>query len=201
MLVIGLTGGIASGKSTATDFFRTLGVPVIDADEISHELVEPGQPTLSEIIRTFGKEYITPDGQLDRGRLRRLVFSNPEQRLALEHILHPRIRREIQQRLAGLDAPYCIVCIPLLVETNQADLVDRILVIDASTETQISRLQQRQTMNDDEIQGVLTSQASRHARLEVADDTILNDGSIASLHKKLGALHREYLALAAVSSR
>lgn len=197
MLIIGLTGGIASGKSTATDYFRSLGVPVIDADEISRELVEPGQPAFSAIIDTFGREYIDPRGRLDRRRLRRLVFSDPEQRLTLEKILHPRIRREIQRRLATVDAPYCIVSIPLLIETGQTDLVDRVLVIDTPADEQISRLQRRETMNDAEIQTILESQTSRQSRQEAADDTVLNDDSIAALHEKLGTLHREYLVLAA----
>ena len=198
MLIIGLTGGIASGKSTATDYFRSLGVPVVDADEISRELAVPGMPAFTAIIEAFGKEYIDTDGQLDRSRLRRLVFSDSTQRSRLEKILHPRIREEIQHRLTTINAPYCVVSIPLLIETGQTDIVDRVLVIDTPVDIQINRLQQRETMNDNEIQAILNSQTSRQSRLEEADDTILNNDTITGLQEKLGALHHKYLALASV---
>lgn len=200
MLIIGLTGGIASGKSTATNFFHSLGVPVIDADQISHKLVEPGNPAFTEITAQFGNQYIGRDGRLDRARLRRLVFADPSQRVILENILHPRIRHEIAQQISGLDTPYCIVCIPLLVETGQMDLVDRVLVIDAPVERQVERLQRRDALSDAEIQAILDTQASRQERLRYADDIVINDGSLTNLHKKLTALHHEYLDRSSAST-
>jgi dephospho-CoA kinase len=193
MLVIGLTGGIGSGKTTVANFFSALGVPLIDADVIARELVEPGSPVLNEIIDCFGADVLDTRGDLDRLRLRHRVFTDPAQRRRLEAILHPRIRAEIAQRVGRLDAPYCIVAIPLMVETAQADLVDRVLVVDCPPELQRERVARRDGWGEDEITGVMQAQATRAQRLAAADDVIVNDGDLETLRDRVTALHQDYL--------
>ena len=143
MLRIGLTGGIGSGKSTVAALFAHRGIPVIDTDVIARELVGPGQPALAEIAREFGNDLVTANGELDRGRLRQRVFDDPAARRRLEAILHPRIRAAVQQRLAALDTPYCLIVIPLLVETKFDEFVDRVLVVDVDEEYQRERTSRR----------------------------------------------------------
>ncbi|QKT03033.1 dephospho-CoA kinase [Ectothiorhodospiraceae bacterium 2226] len=196
MLVIGLTGGIGSGKSAVAARFAQFGVPVLDADELAREVVQPGQPALHEIVQAFGAEVLQADGQLDRARLRRLVFGNPEQRRRLEAITHPRIRAAMRARLAQLVAPYCVVVIPLLLETGQTDLVDRILVVDASPELQLQRAQARDGLPPQDIQAIIAAQVARPERLAAADDLITNDGTLADLQAQVDALHPRYLGLA-----
>jgi len=196
-LVVGLTGGIGSGKSTCAALFSGLGVPVIDADELAHALVAPGEPALADIITEFGPEYLAADGSLDRGMLRQRVFAEPASRRRLEAILHPLIRRNIINLVGSVEAPYCIVSIPLLLETGQADLVDRILVIDVPEALQLSRTAARDRLAMDEIRPVLETQAGRSTRLAAADDVISNTGSLDELAAKVQALHREYLSLSA----
>ena len=176
MLVVGLTGGIGSGKSTAAAYFQQLGVPVIDADQIAHDLVTPGQPALTQIADQFGQHILTEDGQLDRAKLRECVFADPQQRHRLESLLHPLIREEIRRRIARLQTPYVIVAIPLLVETQQFDLVDRVLVIDTEQQLQIERVRQRDHLDSEAIMAILQAQASREQRLARADDIIVNNG-------------------------
>jgi dephospho-CoA kinase len=200
MLVIGLTGGIGSGKTTVANFFSTLGVPLIDADVIARELVVPGSPVLNEIVDCFGTDILDPRGDLDRLRLRQRVFTDPEQRRRLEAILHPRIRAEIAGRIGRLDAPYCIVSIPLLVETAQTDLVDRILVVDCPPELQRERVARRDGWGEDEITGVLQAQATRAQRLAAADDVIVNDRDLDALRDRVISLHRDYLERARAAS-
>lgn len=196
-LVIGLTGGIGSGKSTCAALFSELGVPVIDADELAHALVAPGEPALADIIAEFGPEYLAADGTLDRGRLRQLVFAEPASRHRLEAILHPLIIININRLIESVQAPYCIVSIPLLLETGQSDLVDRILVIDVPEALQLSRTAARDRLAVDEIRPVLETQANRSTRLAAADDVISNTGSLDELAAKVQALHEEYLSLSA----
>lgn len=196
-LVIGLTGGIGSGKSTCAALFSELGVPVIDADELAHALVAPGEPALAAIIKAFGPEYLAADGQLDRGRLRQQVFAEPASRRRLEAILHPLIRSNIKELVDTVQAPYCIVSIPLLLETGQTDLVDRILVIDIPEALQLERTAVRDRLAVDEIRPVLESQAGRSERLTAADDVISNTGSVEELAVKVEALHEKYSSLSA----
>lgn len=193
MLVIGLTGGIGSGKSTVAGYFKDLGVPVIDADAIARELVEPGRPALAEIAAAFGREILADNGRLDRARLRHVVFADPAARRQLEAVLHPRIRAVMRERMQGLQSPYCVLCIPLLVETGQTEMVDRVLVVDAPEASQRQRLRQRDQLSDDEIDAVLRSQASRQQRLGLADDIIVNDGDFEALRLQVEQLHRGYL--------
>jgi dephospho-CoA kinase len=197
MLVIALTGGIGSGKSSVTDLLAGLGVPVINADEISHSLTAPGNPVLEEIAKAFGSRFVDARGDLDRAALRTLVFSDSAARARLESILHPRIRAEMRRRLESLSAPYVVLEIPLLFETRQMDLVDRILVVDLPESEQIRRVRHRSGLHIDETRRILESQASRSQRLEGADDIIDNSGDPDALKEQVSRLHRYYLDLAA----
>lgn len=197
MFVIGLTGGIGSGKTTVSDRFAALGVPVIDADLVAREVVEPGQPGLARVIGHFGPDLLTNEGRLDRDRLRQRVFSDPEARQALEAILHPLIRARMQERLAALRTPYAILAIPLLTETGRRDLVDRILVVDIPEAQQLERVQRRNGMDREEIRAILAAQSSRSKRLAIADDIIDNSGDLPALVAQIDRLHGEYLRLAA----
>jgi dephospho-CoA kinase len=197
MLVIGLTGGIGSGKSVTADMFAARGVPVIDADIIARELVQPGMPALAEIGDRFGPEFIGPDGTLDRAALAQRIFTDPEARAELEAILHPRIRDRMAAQIEALETPYCVLVIPLLVETGQRDLVQRVLVVDAPEAAQRDRVHRRDSRKPTEIEAVMATQAGREARLAVADDVIHNDTDLAALEAQVEALHRKYLQLAA----
>ncbi|MFQ5470505.1 MAG: dephospho-CoA kinase [Gammaproteobacteria bacterium] len=192
MLIVGLTGGIGCGKSTVAKHFAELGVPVIDADVIAHELVEPGQETLEEIIRIFGPAVIQTDGRLDRKRLGEVVFKYPAQRQLLEDLMHPRIREEMQRRTRKVDASYCILVIPLLVETSQTGLVDRVLVVDTTPEIQLQRIQRRDQLSSAEIQLRLDAQATRECRLSIANDVIENSGDLDDLYRQVMTLHQKY---------
>ncbi len=202
MLKVGLTGGIASGKTAVSSRFSRLGVPVIDTDIISRELVEPGKPALRQIADQLGREFIAADGRLDRPALRRHIFSHPEARTILEGILHPAIRREVERRLAETtDAPYAIVVIPLLVENRLQDMVDRILLVDTPEELQIERVCQRDDITQNEAEKILLAQATRNERLKAADDLIDNRGDFSDLDNQVKALHDHYLSLADPGTR
>jgi dephospho-CoA kinase len=196
MLVVALTGGVGSGKSTVAAHFAQLGVPVIDADEISHALTAAGSPVLDLVSDAFGEGLVDAQGRLDRAKLRALVFSEPSARSRLEAILHPRIREEMQRRLAGLSEPYAVLEIPLLFETGQTDIADRILVVDVPVSEQIRRVQLRSKLSEDEIQRIIDSQAPRSERLARADDVIDNNADPESLCNLISRLHRRYLKLA-----
>ena len=201
MLIIGLTGGIGSGKSTVADYFGALGVPIIDADAVAREVVTPGSDALREITAHFGAEILNPDGTLNRGRLRGVVFRDTAQRGALEKIVHPRIYADLRRRIAALDAAYCVVVIPLLLETGQTGFVDRVLVVDSPEASQRSRVQARDGLSPEEIAAIMRSQAARQSRLAIADDLINNDGSLAELRQQTEALHQHYLRLAAAAEK
>lgn len=193
MLIIGLTGGIGSGKSTVAGLFENLGVPVYDADVEARRLVEPGQPTLQHVIREFGPQILQPNGALDRAKLRTLAFSNPEQRRRLESILHPPIRAALQHQVAVTQAPYCILVIPLLFETKQRDLVNRVLVVDAPEEQQISRTIARSGLDREAVEHIMAAQWSRAQRLAQADDVIANTNGIDALRSQVEKMHAFYL--------
>jgi len=197
MLKIGLTGGIGSGKSTAAAYFAELGVPVIDTDQIARDLVVPGSPALAEIVAAFGPEMLQEDGSLDRPRLRRQVFADPRQKQRLEAILHPRIYAEMQRRIEALNTPYCVLVIPLLLETGATARVDRVLVVDTPEPLQRQRVMQRGGMETETLEAILRSQLGRVERLQVASDVIVNDGDLSFLQHQISALHSRYLALAA----
>ena len=196
MLIIGLTGGIGSGKSIVASRFQELGMPVIDADTITRELVEPGQPALREIVAQFGPDILQPDGRLDRPYLRDRIFSNPDDRRILEDILHPLAQKEVQQRIARLKAPYCILSVPLLIESGWSAMVDRILVVDSPREAQVQRTITRDKTSRQQVEAIIDSQADRETRLAAADDILENDSDLASLYSQVDILHEEYLHLA-----
>ena len=194
---VALTGGIASGKSTIADLFARHGVPLIDTDVIAREVVEPGQPALAEIVSEFGSGVLDGEGRMDRRRMRDYVFNDPAARKRLEGILHPAIRAEMERRSAAARGPYQVLVIPLLTEGGRSDHIDRVLVVDAPEELQIARLMHRDHVQREQALAALAAQAKRDARLEFADDIIVNDGDPAALTARVDALHREYLRLAA----
>ena len=196
MLRIGLTGGIGSGKTTVADMFADHGVPVIDADEIARALVAPYQPAYDEIIEAFGRDIVDGDGNIDRDKLRQLVFDDTQRRQELEVILHPRVRTEIRHQSMELDAPYCVIVIPLLIEADQLDLVERVLVVDLDEEKQVQRVGARSGISEAEVRKIIAAQIERSERLRHADDVIENNTDLANLKAKVDALHRRYLALA-----
>jgi dephospho-CoA kinase len=196
MLRIGLTGGIGSGKTTVADMFAGHGVPVIDADEIARALVTPYQPAYDEIIEAFGRAIVDDDGNIDRDKLRQLVFDNTQRRQELEAILHPRVRTEIHHRSLELDAPYCVIVIPLLIEADQLDLVERVLVVDLDEEKQVQRVGARSGLSEAEVRKIIAAQIERSERLRHADDVIENNADLASLEAQVEKLHRRYLTLA-----
>lgn len=196
MLRIGLTGGIGSGKSTVAALFAEHAVPIIDADAIAHRLTLPDGAAIGRIIQAFGTDILAPDRSLDRKRLAARVFNNPAQRTRLETILHPLIRTEMQNAVRQLKTPYCLLMIPLLIETQQQDLVDRILVVDVDEDTQLLRTQARDGRSTEEIRAILAAQIDRSQRLKQADDCITNNGDVATLKAQVDALHRKYLFLA-----
>ncbi|MDM8569683.1 dephospho-CoA kinase [Thiotrichales bacterium HSG1] len=189
---IGLTGGIASGKSTVSNIFKQLGTTIIDADEIAHNLVEPDQPLFKTIVETFGDEIIQTNGYLNRAKLRQLIFVEPELRQQLETILHPAIKQTMQIQADKLRNCYCILSIPLLLETQQMDMVDRILVVDCSLKLQHERLQQRDNMSIIEIERILQVQANQDARLAIANEVIYNNSNFNDLQKQVLFLHKQY---------
>ncbi|MCG6863520.1 MAG: dephospho-CoA kinase [Chromatiaceae bacterium] len=197
MLVVALTGGVGSGKSSVAALLAGLDVPVIDADAISHTLTAAGSPVLGLIAEAFGSCFIDADGHLDRAAMRSLVFSDPSARARLEAILHPRILSEMRRRIEALSAPYVVLEIPLLFETGQTHLADRILVVDLPEVEQVRRVQLRSGLGIEEIRRVIGNQASRSERLKGADDIIDNSGSFRALEDQVNHLHRYYLELAA----
>jgi dephospho-CoA kinase len=197
MLRIGLTGGIASGKSAASDCFASLGVPVIDTDLISRELVQPGTESLQRIIENFGDGVLDEAGMLDRAQLRAIVFASEDKRYELEEILHPAIRDRVEELVAEItQAPYVIIVIPLLLETRYPIPVDRVLLVDMDEDLQLERLIQRDNLNREQARAMLRAQTTRQQRLKNADDIIRNNGSIEELHAQLRTLHHDYLVMA-----
>jgi dephospho-CoA kinase len=194
---VGLTGGIASGKSTAAKFFGALGVPILDSDQIARDVVEPGQPPLERLVERFGPKILTADGHLDRPALRDIVFSDPKARADLEALTHPAIGAALEARSAVAGGPYQILVIPLLVEKNLAAHVDRVLVVDCDEELQVRRLRDRDGSTPQQVQAILKAQASRAARLKAADDVIHNDTDMSAVREQVAALHARYLEFAA----
>ncbi len=193
---VGLTGGIASGKTTVANLFAALGVPIVDTDVLAREVLEPGKPLLDEVIGHFGAGVQQPDGSLDRRALRAKVFADPAERRWLEERTHPAIRARTDAECDAARGPYVIVAIPLLAETGGTDRFDRVLVVDADPAVQLARLQARDGSTRAEAERILAAQATRAARLDVADDVIRNDGDLAALRDQVAALHRGYVAAA-----
>jgi dephospho-CoA kinase len=205
VLRVGLTGGIASGKSTVARLFEALGVPVIDADVVSRELLQPGSPLLQQVYERFdatalaryGQSLRRADGTLERALLRRLIFDDPAERQALEAMTHPAIRTRMQERSSQLGGAYQIHVIPLLVENKAAARVDRVLVVDCPEALQLQRVRARDGASESQARALLAAQATRQARLAAADDVITNEGDVAALAPQVQALHQKYLELAA----
>ena len=195
-LRIGLTGGIASGKSTVAERFAALGVPVIDTDLVAREVVEPGQPALAAVAGAFGPDLLGAGGRLDRTQLRARIFADPEARARLEAILHPRIRRATLAAMHAAGGPYQLIVVPLLFESGFDALVDRVLVIDCPEAVQRQRLVQRDGETPDRIERILAAQLPRDQRLARADDVLPNDGDLLALRAAVTALHHRYLDLA-----
>jgi dephospho-CoA kinase len=195
-LSIGLTGGLASGKSTVGRLFEKLGVPVLDADRVSREIVATGSPALQSLVEHFGATILDNSGKLDRARLRELVFANEDKRRELESIVHPRIRQEMARALNELDAPYAISMIPLLFEGKQRNRFDRVLVVDTMPCTQLARAQIRDGSTMQTLHGILAAQIDRDARLAQADDVIHNDTGLEELWRPVEGLHQRYSAMA-----
>ena len=191
-LRIGLTGGIGSGKTVASEYFKTLGVPVIDTDVIARELVRPDQPALAEIASSFGQDFLDKDGELLRDQLRLRIHTNASAKFLLEDILHPRIRDSVTSRLSQITSAYCIIVIPLLFETRYPIEVDRILVIDTDNALQQQRVAARDQLSQDEINTILASQLDRQSRLGKADDVVMNTGTLEELYSQLDRLHEKY---------
>ena len=200
MFVIGLTGGIGSGKSAATDRFAQHGITIVDADVASRVVVEPGRPALTRIAEHFGAELITSSGTLDRALLRSKVFSSEQERKWLEALLHPLIAEEIQSGLANSRSPYTVLVSPLLLETTQHSYVDRILVVDVPVELQLRRTMARDNNSESQVRAIIAAQMARDTRRSRADDLISNDGSLEQLQQQVDALHQRYLALAAAKA-
>ena len=196
-LVIALTGGIGSGKSTVAAILRELGASIVDTDEIAHRLTAPGQPGARAIGEQFGADYLRADGAIDRDRMRQLVFSDPAAKQKLEAILHPMIRAEVNTAVHAAHAPYVVIVVPLLIETGAyRDLAQRRLVIDCSEQQQMARVIQRNGFSAEAAQAIMATQVSRAERLGHADDIVRNETGLAALRADVVALHRRYLGLA-----
>lgn len=198
---VALTGGIGSGKSTVADNFSRLGITVVDADVIARQVVEPGQPALNIISEHFGTEILMEDGTLNRRVLREKIFSSPEQKQWLNALLHPLIHQRTQTEINQAHSPYVLWVVPLLIENNLQQKADRVLVVDVSPEVQIARTIARDKVSRQHVQQILAAQATREARLSVADDVINNDGAPAQVAAHVDRLHRQYLELASQAAQ
>ena len=194
-MILGITGGIGSGKSAATDYLQQLGITVVDADQCSRVVVEQGKPALAAIYSHFGDHLRSADGSLDRAALRALIFSNSENKQWLETLLHPLIRSEIERQLNSADGDYVILSSPLLFETKQNELCDYVLVIDVDEATQLTRASQRDGVDATQITAIMAAQQPRLQRLDNANFVIDNSGSVEQLHTALQQFHQEFLEL------
>ena len=196
MFVVGLTGGIGSGKTAASDYLAEQGIVIVDADLASRVVVEPGQPALDEIEAHFGSDVIAEDGTLDRRALRERVFADPAERKALEAITHPAIGAEIMRQLQAARSPYTVLVSPLLLETSQHRMAQRILLVDVPEALQIERTTSRDTVSAEQVEAIMAAQMPRAEKLARADDVVVNDGDLSHLHAQLATLHAQYLAMA-----
>ena len=200
MFVVGITGGIGSGKSAVTDHLETLGISVVDADKIARVVVEPGTPGLTAIAEHFGTDILLADGGLDRAALRKIVFDNPDERKVLEGITHPRIRDEIARQLSEASSPYVILSSPLLLESGQNTFADYVVVVDVPEELQVRRTMARDDNSEALVKQIMAAQLDRKTRLERADTSITNDASLEVLYKHVDVLHEDLLERAARAS-
>jgi dephospho-CoA kinase len=194
--VVGISGGIGSGKTTVTDLFAKYGIEVIDADVIAREVVEPGTPALEAIVAKFGESVLDQSGSLDRAKLRTLVFNDTEIKNWLNQLLHPAIRQQMVLQTQQAKSAYCLLSVPLLVENKLNEQVDRVVIVDVDEQTQLQRTLLRDKTNEQQIRAIMDAQATRQQRLAVADDVIDNNGQAENLTKQVNALHKKYLVLA-----
>lgn len=194
--IVGLTGGIACGKTTVANLFAEKGIQLVDADIVARQVVEPGSNALLEIVSHFGEAIQLPDKRLDRAKLREIIFHKPEEKKWLDALLHPIIRDELETQLLGINSAYGLFVVPLLFENKLEYLTDRILVIDVDREMQISRTRKRDEVSREQVEKIIESQLSREERLKKADDILVNDGDIYHLSAKINHLHEKYLKLA-----
>ena len=195
VLTIALTGGIGSGKTSIASIFKSLGVPIIDSDTISKEIILPGKPCFKDIVNEFGEEILTNKGTIDRYKLRDIIFNNDKARIKLENIIHPVVFENIDTEISFINYPYCLVIIPLLIETKSTEKFDRILVIDALESLQFERIVKRDDISPILIKKIIKTQAKRKERLRYANDIIVNNDTIMNLNKSINTLHKKYLGL------
>ncbi len=195
-MIIGLTGGIGSGKTTVANLFAKKGIAIIDTDEIARQVVNKGTKAYNEIVKKFGKEILIEDESLNRAKLREIIFNNPKDKLWLENLLHPMIRDESNKQALAAKSPYSIIVIPLLAETEPNPVINRVLLVDATTEEQEKRSQKRDKLSKDKINAIIESQATRDQRIKIADDIINNLGNINDLIPQVEKLHKFYLSIA-----
>ena len=196
--VVGITGGIGSGKSAVTDYLETKGIAVVDADKVARVVVEPGTSGLSAIVDHFGEDILLPSGGLDRAALRSVVFDNPDERKVLEKITHPRIREEIGRQLSDASSPYVVLASPLLLESGQNSFTDYVVVVDVPESIQLSRTMERDDNSEQLVKSIMAAQLDRKTRLSRADTSISNDGTLEELHARLDDLHKDLLARSGV---
>ena len=199
MFVVGITGGIGSGKSAVTDHLETLGITVVDADKVARVVVEPGTSGLAAIAQHFGKDILFANGGLDRAALRKIVFDNPDERKVLEGITHPRIRDEITRQLSEASSPYVVLSSPLLLESGQNTLADYVVVVDVPEEVQLKRTMARDDNSEALVKQIMAAQLDRQTRLSRADASIMNDTSLKELYERVEALHEDLLLKATTS--
>ena len=192
-MIIGLTGGIGSGKTVVSDTFKSLGIDIIDADVSSRSVVEKGQPALEVIHDHFGGDILDSENNLDRAKLREIIFQNPEERSWLETLLHPKIAQHIKDQLESSKSPYCILVSPLLLETEQKNYCSFVLIVDVPEESQVERTTKRDGVSEEQVKNIIAAQIDREERLKQADEIIINDGSIEELQEKVVVLHKKYL--------
>ena len=192
-MIIGLTGGIGSGKTAVSDTFEELGIVVVDADLASRVVVEKGKPCLKEIARHFGNDILTDNEELDRAKLREIIFQSQEEKDWLESLLHPAIAKQIQDELSSSESPYTILVSPLLLETNQKDFCNKVLVVDVPVELQMERTLRRDGVSEEQVRSIIKAQISREDRLDLADEVIVNDGSLEELQAAVKKLHESFM--------
>ena len=200
MFVVGITGGIGSGKSAVTDHLETLRITVVDADKVARVVVEPGTPGLAAIAEHFGEDILLADGRLDRAALRKIVFDNPDERKVLEGITHPRIRDEISRQLSEANSPYVVLSSPLLLESGQNTFADYVVVVDVPEEVQLTRTMARDDNSEALVKQIMAAQLDRKTRLSRADTSIMTDGSLEALYERVKKLHEDLLARAAAAA-
>ena len=195
LLTIALTGGIGSGKTSIASIFKSLGVPIIDSDTISKEIILPGKPCFKDIVNEFGEEILTNKGTIDRYKLRDIIFNNDKARIKLENITHPIIFKNIDIQTSLINYPYCLVIVPLLIETKSVKYFDKVLLVDTLENIQFERVTKRDSMSPTLLRKIIKIQATRSERLKYADDIIENNNEIGNLNEHINILHKKYLTL------